>query len=108
LAALSSSTPLFVRSSQKELRSSRPAKIQRFNYRTIAVLLILTIPLLNSCTTVKEYEKINLTTPKWFWETERLKRLNSAFNLTEKDLRAQMPEKLAVVADVIKKSNGKI
>ncbi|ASE64260.1 MULTISPECIES: DUF4266 domain-containing protein [Chryseobacterium] len=30
------------------------------NYRSIAVLLILTIPLLNSCTTVKEYEKNKL------------------------------------------------
>ena len=40
---------------------------------------------------------------RWFLATGQLKRPNSAFNLTEKDLRAQMPEKLAVVADVTKK-----
>lgn len=45
------------------VEESVQAGLRRFNglnYRTIAVLSILTIPFLNSCTTVKEYEKNKL------------------------------------------------
>lgn len=56
-----SSTPAFLLVPHK--KSSVQAGLRRFNalnYRTIAVLSILTIPFLNSCTTVKEYEKNKL------------------------------------------------
>ena len=45
------------------VEESVQAGLRRFNvlnYRTVAVLSILTIPFLNSCTTVKEYEKNKL------------------------------------------------
>ena len=45
------------------VEESVQAGLRRFNvlnYRIIAVLSILTIPFLNSCTTVKEYEKNKL------------------------------------------------
>jgi len=56
-----SSTPAFLFVPHK--KSSVQAGLRRFNalnYRTVAVLSILTIPFLNSCTTVKEYEKNKL------------------------------------------------
>lgn len=58
---LPSSTPAFLLVPHK--KSSVQAGLRRFNglnYRTVAVLSILTIPFLNSCTTVKEYEKNKL------------------------------------------------
>jgi len=45
------------------VEESVQAGLRRFsalNYRTVAVLSIFTIPFLNSCTTVKEYEKNKL------------------------------------------------
>ena len=45
------------------VEESVQAGLRRFNalnYRTVAVFSILTIPFLNSCTTVKEYEKNKL------------------------------------------------
>lgn len=45
------------------VEESVQAGLRRFNvlnYRTVVVLSILTIPFLNSCTTVKEYEKNKL------------------------------------------------
>lgn len=42
-------------------------------------------------------------TLKWFSETERLKKLSSAFSPTEKDLLERMPEKWVAVADVTKR-----
>lgn len=45
------------------VEESIQAGLRRFNvlnYKAIAVLSIVTIPLLNSCTTVKEYEKNKL------------------------------------------------
>ena len=56
-----SSTPAFLLVPHK--KSFVQAGLRRFNalnYRTVAVLSILTIPFLNSCTTVKEYEKNKL------------------------------------------------
>ncbi|WP_446661304.1 DUF4266 domain-containing protein [Chryseobacterium binzhouense] len=56
-----SSTPAFLLVPHK--KSSVQAGLRRFNvlnYKAIAVLSIVTIPLLNSCTTVKEYEKNKL------------------------------------------------
>ena len=56
-----SSTPAFLFVPHK--KSSVQAGLRRFNvldYKTVAVLSIVTIPFLNSCTTVKEYEKNKL------------------------------------------------
>lgn len=56
-----SSTPAFLLVPHK--KSSVQAGLRRFsalNYRTVAVLSILTTSFLNSCTTVKEYEKNKL------------------------------------------------
>lgn len=60
-ASFMSSTPAFLLVPHK--KSSVQAGLRRFsalNYRTVAVLSILTTSFLNSCTTVKEYEKNKL------------------------------------------------
>lgn len=60
-AQFMSSAPAFLLVPHK--KSSVQAGLRRFNtlnYKTIAVISIWAIPFLNSCTTVKEYEKNKL------------------------------------------------
>ncbi|GEN77599.1 DUF4266 domain-containing protein [Chryseobacterium hagamense] len=55
-----SSTPACNPEFVKEAAQVGGRRSKTLNYRTIAVISILTIPFLNSCTTVKEYEKNRL------------------------------------------------
>lgn len=58
--SLMSSTPVCHSELVEESVQVGLRRFNALNYRTIAVLSILTIPFLNSCTTVKEYEKNKL------------------------------------------------
>ena len=59
-ASFMSSTPACHSELVEESVQAGLRRFNALNYRTIAVLSILTIPFLNSCTTVKEYEKNKL------------------------------------------------
>lgn len=63
-------------------KSPAQAGLRRFNtlnYRTIAVLSILTIPFLNSCTTVKEYEKNKLNDAEMVLGNRKIEKTELSF-----------------------------
>ena len=77
-----SSTPAFLLVPHK--KSSVQAGLRRFkalNYRTIAVLSILTIPFLNSCTTVKEYEKNKLNDAEMVLGNRTIEKTELSFSM---------------------------
>jgi hypothetical protein len=59
-ASFMSSTPACHSELVEESVQAGLRRFNALNYRMIAILSILTIPFLNSCTTVKEYEKNKL------------------------------------------------